>query len=115
MNNYKFRAEYDLAFPIKGKLPWEDDDCVIRGEASGKVTAKDTDDAKRILEHYPWRAKVCEYMDDPDVIEVDPLPVATNVDGTDEDLWLEIDDTGVLIDEYDDEDSAWDEYRSSYD
>lgn len=100
MNNYRFSVEYDLVFVINGKVPWEDDDCIVHGEASGEVTAKNTEDAKQILEHYPWRAKVSEYMDDPNVIEVDPNPIATNVDGTDEDLRMEIDDTGVLVKRY---------------
>lgn len=104
MNNYKFRVEYNLACIINGKVPWEDDDCVIRGDATGEVSAEDTEDAKRILERFPWRARVSEFMDDPEEIDVDSNPIAVNVDGTDEDLRMEIDNTGVLVERYDDVD-----------
>lgn len=40
MNNYKFRVEYNLACIINGKVPWEDDDCVIRGDATGRSRPK---------------------------------------------------------------------------
>lgn len=43
-------------------------------------------------------------MDDPEEIDVDSNPIAVNVDGTDEDLRMEIDNTGVLVERYDDVD-----------